>query len=203
VTGPAPEKSSTEIQNEMIQTREAISEKVAALEHQVLGTIRTAADTVTNTVDVVKDAVASAPAAVGETMRQTVEAVKETVASFSLEGCVRSHPWSAMGSALLAGFLVSRRTSATPAAPLPIAPSPVASAPQEPGLLAEVRDIAGRELKQLAEHAIQSLAHSAKQALESRLPQVADAAVRHWAEVPPARVAAPRLRRDTISANGI
>ncbi|MFO0802171.1 MAG: hypothetical protein U0791_03465 [Gemmataceae bacterium] len=187
-----------EIQHEMLQTREAISEKVAALEHQVLGTIQTAADTVTNTVDVVKDAVASAPAAVGDTVRQTVEAVKETVASFSIQECVRENPWSAVGTAILAGFLVSRRTSATP-----VAPGPVASAPREPGLLADVRDIAGRELKQLAEHAIQSLARTAKQTLESRLPHAVDAAVRHWAEATPARVAASRMHRDAVSANGI
>src|SRR5262245_30513341 len=72
----SPENKSTgEIRHEMQETRESITEKVAALENQVLGTIQTAADTVTNTVEAVKDVVTAAPHAVSDTVKQTVEAV--------------------------------------------------------------------------------------------------------------------------------
>ena len=190
----------------MLQTREAISEKVAALEHQVLGTIQTAADTVTNTVDAVKDAVASAPAAVGETMKQTVEAVKESVAAFSVSECVRSHPWTSMGSAFLAGFLLGRRSGTSPAAPVapvPIVSAPRESAPREPGLVSEVCGMAGRELRQLAEEAIRSFAQTAKQAVQARMPNIVDAAIHHWADASPAREPASRMRRDAVCSNGI
>jgi len=88
-----PEK----IERDMERTRESITEKVAALENQVLGTIQTATTTVTDTVQAVKEAVTSAPTAVKDTVRETIASVKETVSSFSVSECVSSNPWAAPG----------------------------------------------------------------------------------------------------------
>ena len=74
-----PDKSPDQIEREMAQTRESITEKVAALECQVVGTVKTAADTLTGTVDAVKEFVTTAPGAVGETVKKATEAVSETV----------------------------------------------------------------------------------------------------------------------------
>ena len=48
------DKTPEQIQAEMNQTRESLTDKVAALENQVVGTVQTAADTLTGTVASVK-----------------------------------------------------------------------------------------------------------------------------------------------------
>lgn len=101
-----PEKSPDEIERDMERTRDSITEKVAALENQVLGTIQTATSTVTDTVQAVKDAVTTAPAAVKDTVKETVAAVKESIGSFSVRECVRDNPWAALGTTTAAGFLL-------------------------------------------------------------------------------------------------
>lgn len=106
------DKSPERIEREMEETRDSITQKVAALENQVLGTIQTATNTLTDTVQTVRDA----PAAVKETVQETVAAVKdsvketltsvrESVASFSLTDCVRSNPGAALGTSAAFGFL--------------------------------------------------------------------------------------------------
>lgn len=100
------QKSPDQIEREMFQTRDSITEKVAALENQVLGTIQTATSTVSDTVQAVKEAVTTAPSAVRESVKQAVGAVKESVASFSVSGCIRDNPMAALGTSTLGGFLI-------------------------------------------------------------------------------------------------
>ncbi len=47
LTAASPVKTPEEIEREMLHTRESLTEKVAALENQVVGTVQTAADTLT------------------------------------------------------------------------------------------------------------------------------------------------------------
>lgn len=112
----ADDKSPDRIEQEMEQTRESITQKVAALENQVLGTIQNATNTLTDTVQTVKDTVNTAPAAVKETVQETVAAMKDSVketissvrdsvASFSLTDCVRDNPAAALGTSVVGGFL--------------------------------------------------------------------------------------------------
>lgn len=100
------QKSPDQIEREMYQTRDSITEKVAALENQVLGTIQTATSTVSDTVQAVREAVTTAPSAVRESVKQAVGAVKETVASFSVSECIRDNPMAALGTSTLGGFLI-------------------------------------------------------------------------------------------------
>jgi len=110
------DKSPDAIEREMELTRESITEKVAALESQVIGTIQTATDTLTETVESVKTTVTTAPSAVKETVHEAVAAVKDTVketltsvkesvASFSVSECVRDNPVAAVGTSLAGGFV--------------------------------------------------------------------------------------------------
>lgn len=181
-------KSTSEIRQEMQETRESITEKVAALENQVVGTIQTAADTVTNTVEAVKEVVTSAPNAVSDTVKQTVEAVKESVGSFSVSNCVRRNPWAALGTSVLGGFIAgyrmggsqsARSTSIRERVAMPMSP---VTAPQPSGLIADLRDTAGRELRQLAEEALSSFLHSLKRSISERVPEVVDTSVNRVAE---------------------
>ena len=51
------DKTPEQIETEMFQTRESLTEKVAALENQVVGTVQNAANTLTDTVDAALDEV--------------------------------------------------------------------------------------------------------------------------------------------------
>lgn len=187
-------KSTEEIQREMQQTREAITEKVAALENQVLGTIQTAADTVTNTVDAVKEAVAATPAVVNDTVKQTVDTVKETVEavkrSLSVTACVRENPLASVGASLFAGFLLgwrggSKREVPTVAASAFAPPPPQAAAPRqprEPGLIDELVGKVRTELRELAEQSLSTLMQSLKRSVSQHVPEVVDTAVNRVSE---------------------
>jgi len=112
VTAASEDKTPEQIEQDMAGTREAITEKVSALETQVLGTVQA----VTGTVEAVKDAITAAPTAVSDTVRQTAAAVKDslrdtvkavtdTVRNFSVRECVRRNPWAAVGASAAGGFL--------------------------------------------------------------------------------------------------
>lgn len=178
-------KSTSEIRHEMQETRESITEKVAALENQVLGTIQTAADTVANTVEAVKEAVTSAPAAVSDTVKQTVDAVKESVGSFSVSECVGRNPWAALGASVAGGFVIGygmggRRTTASADAARRESVSMHASR-QPPGLMADLCEMTGRELRQLAEQTLSSFLQSLKRSIGERIPDVVETNVNRMA----------------------
>jgi len=185
-------KSTDQIHQDMEQTRESITEKVAALESQVMGTIQTAADTVTNTVDAVKEAVTSTPAAVSDTVKQTMNAVKqtfqETIGSFSVSGCVEKNPWAALGTSMVAGFLAGFATGGRSSRPSNFAGRHVSESSVEPpraaaqpagegGFLSGLSDMMGKELKQLAEQSLATLLQSLKRSVGERVPEVVDSAV--------------------------
>ncbi|HJZ59900.1 MAG TPA: hypothetical protein VKE74_33470 [Gemmataceae bacterium] len=187
-----PEKSPDEIEREMTQTREAITEKVAALETQVIGTVQA----VTGTVESVKEAITAAPTAVKETVKGTVQAVKETVGSFSVTECVQTYPWAAVGTTAAAGFVAGYllgggrhlRSRMAPIARMQAAvpESTAAESGKSGGFLdsffGELFRTAGKELRQVAETAVAAASSALKQAVSTGVPKLVDSAV---PEVPP------------------
>lgn len=200
------QKSPDQIEREMGQTRDSITEKVAALENQVLGTIQTATSTVSETVQAVKEAVTTAPTAVRESVKQAVGAVKESVASFSVSECIRDNPMAALGTSALGGFLLGyllpgdeRNLFRRPImaqghdAPAPYGhtgtadeerqavPHRVVSAPsrepERPGFFGQMWERVGREIGQLAEQALSTAIASLKESISTKVPQVVDTAV--------------------------
>jgi len=185
---PTAEKRPEEIEREMHQTRESLTEKVTALENQVVGTVQTAADTLTGTVDAVRSFVSHAPETVSETVKQATAAVSESMKDvFDISAHVRKNPWAAVGiSALLGGIVgcltASRRESFRPlaaaSAPVPApAPAPAASAPNaHPGIVDEFMGMISGKLKELAETAINSVSASVKSNIETGIPRLVDEA---------------------------
>jgi hypothetical protein len=88
------------IREQMEDTRTSLSDKLEALEQQVLGTVEEATSAVAQTVETVQ-----------ETVHQTTESVQETVAhvkeSLDVRKHVRRHPWLMMGGAVASGWLVN------------------------------------------------------------------------------------------------
>lgn len=181
-------------EREMVHTREAITEKVAALESQVLDSVHA----VTGTVEAVKEAITAAPTAVSDTVRQAVEAVRDGVkgtvkavkqrfAQFSVSGCVRNYPWAAVGTTSAAGFVAgyflsggSRRRSgiapsnAPPHPATAVLPTPV---PRGPGLLGELFEIVGRQMREIAEKVVNSAMEAVKRNVGTIVPNLVDQAV--------------------------
>jgi ElaB/YqjD/DUF883 family membrane-anchored ribosome-binding protein len=78
------------IKQGMQDTRQSLTDKVAALEQQVFGTIHEATSAVHETVHSVKNA-----------MNDTISSVKST---FDINSHVREHPWAAVAGAVAAGI---------------------------------------------------------------------------------------------------
>lgn len=101
------------IEREMEHTRKSLTDKVAALETQVVGTIQTATNAVQDTVQSVKSAVEETVQAVKGTVTDVKDTVQESVSSvqegvmhtFDVRRHVDENPWTMVGGAAVAGFL--------------------------------------------------------------------------------------------------
>jgi ElaB/YqjD/DUF883 family membrane-anchored ribosome-binding protein len=104
------------IRDQMQDTRTALTEKLEALEQQVVNTVQnittpvtetvqTVKRTVEETIDAVKGTVKSTVDSVTGAAEQTVESVKET---FNIPRQVQRHPWLAMLGAVAAGYIGGR-----------------------------------------------------------------------------------------------
>jgi len=171
----------------MLQTRESLTEKVEALEHQVVGT-----------VEAVKSFVTTAPETVSDTVKQAAAAVSESVKeTFDITGHIRRHPLAAVGVATLLGctvsWLLSRRSESNSPARMTSAmaeayerppsltppPQPVSAEKAQPGLLDEVFEMLGGKAKELARDALESVSAALKESIHTQVPRlVNDAAAR-------------------------
>jgi ElaB/YqjD/DUF883 family membrane-anchored ribosome-binding protein len=93
------------IRQQMLETRTSLSEKLEALQEQVLSTVEGTTRTVTDTVQTVQEAVQDTVSTVSETVQDTVDTVKDT---FDINQHVRNHPWLMVGGAVALGYLGGR-----------------------------------------------------------------------------------------------
>ena len=180
-----PVKTPEMIEHEMHETRESITEKVAALESQVVGSVQTAADTLNHTVDAVKSFVSHAPETVSDSVKQATAAVSDAVRdTFDISGHVRRRPWAAVGaSALLGcitGWLVSRGRDnftvlAQSSPPVPAAaPQARPVADSTPGILDEVMGVLGDKVKDLVRTALDTVSVALKEQIQTGVPKLVD-----------------------------
>jgi len=108
------------IQQQMRQTRQALSEKLECLEEQVLGTVKGVTSTVDSVTRAARETVNAAKQTVEETLHTARQTVHETVASaqetmhgavdavrhsLDVQRHVQERPWTMMGASFAAGFL--------------------------------------------------------------------------------------------------
>ncbi|HKA08763.1 MAG TPA: hypothetical protein VKD71_16000 [Gemmataceae bacterium] len=182
------------IEREMEETRESLTEKVSLLEQQVVEKLQSATDAVQDTVQTVRSAVEDTVTVVSGTVKQSVESVSEGMKeALNVKKHVREHPWAMIGGAATAGFitglLVFRREPSAATAKEPLAaggslpaftPVPaLATAPthQRPGWLSDLFELAGREIKKIAELALATTAASLKQSVEAGIPKLIENAL--------------------------
>ena len=128
-------------------------------------------------------------AAVSGGVKDSVESVSEGVKeALDMRKHVREHPLPMLGGAavlgLITGWLVFRRSSAAAPAPtaspihIPVQPlAAPAMAAQRPAWLNDLFDLAGRELKKLAERAIARASSSVQEGVEEGIPKLIDRAM--------------------------
>ena len=193
------EKTPEQIEHDMLETRESLTAKVAALEQQVVGTAQTAADTLTGTVEKVKEIITTAP----ETVKKAAEAVTDTVKkAFDISGHVRNHPWTAFGVSAGLGFLTgwltaprreslgySDRVAPPPATGMPTptrseyapemptrsayaAEPPAPEPPAGPGVFGRLLDLLGKKAQEIAENAINTASAAVNKTVETTLPKL-------------------------------
>jgi len=171
----------------MKATRESLTEKVAALEQQVVGTIQEATCTVHDTIHTVKSAMHDTVSSVQSSVSQAKENVK---AAFDVAGHVRERPWAMVGGAaavgFLAGYLVggdSRRTSGTTnswaandtadGSRKAVRGFAAAASSSRPSFIDDLIGMAQRELRTLGEQALAKLSTSIKQSLNEGIETLA------------------------------
>ena len=178
------------IEREMESTRESLTHKVSLLENKVIGQVETATDTVQGTMESVQDTVQSVKAAVQDTVQSVTETVKESVQSMAdgmkealdVRKHVEQNPLAMVGGAAVAGFvtgmLVFRRQTSgghLPAyTPLPAAHTVAA---HRPGWLNDILEMAGREVKQIAQQVIAQASASLKETVQARVPHLIEQVV--------------------------
>jgi ElaB/YqjD/DUF883 family membrane-anchored ribosome-binding protein len=193
-------ESSELIERQMEDTRESLSEKVSLLEQQVVDKLQSATDAVQDTVQTVRSAVEDTVASVSGTVQHSVDSVSEGVKeALDVRKHVREYPWAMVGGAAAAGFfaglLVFRRrpsSASLPAyTPMPAASSHAAFTPMaapalmaapapashRPGWLNDLFDLAGREIRKIAEQALATATASLKQTVETGIPKLIDSAL--------------------------
>ena len=185
------------IEREMEQTRESLTQKVSQLENKVIDQVETATDTVQGTMESVQDTVQCVKAAVQDTVQSVTDTVKSSVQSLTdgMRGALdvrkhtQEHPLAMVGGAALAGFLtglvVFRKEtngSSLPAyTPMPsaamAAPSAAPAMTHRPAWLSDILEMAGREVKQIAQQVIAQASASLKETVHERVPQLVERVV--------------------------
>ena len=173
------------IERQMEETRESLTEKVALLEQQVVGTIQSATEAVQDTVQSVRSAVEETVSSVSGSIKSSAESVKEAL---DMRKQVRENPWMMVGCAattgFIAGLLIPKRNGSL--ASLPSSPAmpaaaftPRAEISHRPKWLNDIFDMAGREIKKLAEQAVLTASAALKEKVATRLPQMLDECQSH------------------------
>jgi len=107
------------IQQQMEETRTALSDKLDALENQVADTVQTATDVVQNTKEAVAETVESVKETVGEISDKVGDTVRSVVHTFDFSRQIEERPWLVFGGCIglgcMAGWYLSRSTRPHPA----------------------------------------------------------------------------------------
>jgi len=166
------------IRQQMLETRTSLSDKLEALQEQVLGTVEGTTKTVTETVQTVQEAVQDTVSTVSESVQSTVDSVKKT---FDLSEQVHHHPWLLVGGAVAVGFLGGKLLGGSSARPsawngtngygyAATGASPPPARPAGPSLPPWLEQVAGPVVKQVQDLALGALVGVAADLLAQHAP---------------------------------
>jgi ElaB/YqjD/DUF883 family membrane-anchored ribosome-binding protein len=189
-----PDESPEVIEQRMNETRDSLTQKISALENQVVDTLQSATSTVSGLLDSVKTVVP-------ETIAGVQDAVTEQVnTTFNISKHTREKPWAMVGGAAALGFIsgmmlfrryysAPAKASVSGAAEGIAAMSPPAATAAEPpkpvklpGWLDEIVDRLGSKLaaeaRRIGDLAVETASASLQQTVETTLPKLFEPANR-------------------------
>jgi len=164
------------IRQQMLETRTALSEKLEALESQVLSTVEDTTRTVKDTVQTVQEAVQDTVGTVSETVQDTVDSVKKT---FDVNEQMQAHPWLMLGGAVALGYVGGRLLDSSavqgPASGMNLSSTGYANGtatapPTQPSQPSWLDNLAGPVLEKVKEMAIGALAGVAVDMIRQHAP---------------------------------
>ena len=176
------------IRQQMQQTRRQLAEKLESLEQQVSATVQTTETAVNATIGAV------------QTVEGAVHNVVDSVANgLDVSRHVEQHPWLAVGSAFVAGYLAAEfltgpdkesTASQKSSSPLSTIPTDQSSAPSVAARLADAASItAGHPSntvsspwQQLRDATIGSLIGIVPEIISRIVPHVVDHLIDHWSQ---------------------
>lgn len=212
------------IEREMEQTRESLTEKVSLLENKVIGQLESATDTAQETVQSVQETVHTLKATVQETVQSVATTVQDTVRSLAdgmkealdVRQQVERHPAAMVGGATALGFVTglivftgrsggrvpahTHRATGGMASGAPIAAAPAVS--HRPAWLDDLFEMAGREVKKLAEQALSQASASLRRTVETQVPELIEGMVSRATHSHSAPAGARAYERTEFTANG-
>jgi hypothetical protein len=165
------------IRVQMEQTRASLTEKLEALENQVVGTVQGATSAVADTVETIKEAAQETVGTVKETVQGTVDTVRET---FDMKLQFQRRPWIMLGGSVLLGYLAGsmidgkRRRHPQPANGFPPPggfPGVLASSMEPPRPLSESNGSSSRQ------RPASGLGHKLSEALQPELDKLKELAI--------------------------
>lgn len=185
-----PDESTEMIELKMQETRDSLTQKVSALENQVVDTLHNATATVSSMVDQVKTAVPETLGGLKDSIAEAKESVaKQVKETLDVSHHTRERPWAMVGGAAALGFIsgmiLFRRSYAAPvapayrgatsSAPMPVAATGPSSGMKLPGwldhIVGDLTEKVTAEVRKLGEVAIASASTSLKQTVEQTLPK--------------------------------
>ena len=206
------------IECEMEQTRELLTQKVSLLENKVIGQVEDATDTVHGTIESVQDTVQCVKTAVEDTVHSVTDTVKHSVRSLAdgmkevldVRRHTINHPLPMVGGAAAVGFLtglvVFRRPSSVSGGPAGVHPDAVGrdgrDGRQLPSRwLKDILEMAGREVKQIAQQVIAQASTSLRQTVQARVPHLIEQVVPGSSSCPAAATATGPSSKAGCGAN--
>jgi ElaB/YqjD/DUF883 family membrane-anchored ribosome-binding protein len=171
------------IEQEMQQTRRSLSDKVGALEEQVLGTIEETSSTVTSTMERVQGFFDQVGEFFSDTATGLRDGVSEAFRSADPERFIGRHPWSSVGGAALAGLVagwlvLGRRPVVAPGTgahaaftPAPPSPAPPSAPIRLPSWLSPIVERLTEEARRVGETALGVASASVRSVIEAEVPR--------------------------------
>lgn len=175
-----PDESPELIEKQMEQTRASLTDKVVALEQQVVGTLHTATSTVETVRHMVHDTVSSVKTGVQDSIHGLKDGLREAL---DVRPTIQSHPWAAVGGATAVGFVTGlmvfgeSKDGLPPPAPIHPGMGEPAYRPRTPGVFDALFGMLGDELRKLGEQAIAHASRSLRAAMEQEIPRLIDKAM--------------------------
>jgi len=178
-----PDESPELIEQQMEQTRASLTDKVVALEQQVVGTLHTATTTVDSVRGLMQDTVSTVKTGMQESVHGLTEGLRDAL---DVRPAIQNHPWAAVGGATAAGFLVGLAVFGPSREGLP-PPTPFYSGSgsgggepprsRSPGVFDALFAMLGQEVRKLGEQAIAHASQSLRTAMDQEIPKLIDRAM--------------------------